>query len=196
MEVMIKHVRIAFPVLHEPKPFSGGDKESYSALLILDHTEHAADLANLEKAIKALCKEKWGAKAGAMFKAMTAKGNLCLRDGADKAQYEGFDGNMYISTRAKVSDKPLVIDRNKQPLTEDSGKPYSGCYVNVKIVLWPQDNQYGQRINAQILGVQFDSDGEAFSGGGTASADDFEEMEAVDEGVDDLFGETEDDVAF
>ena len=194
MEVMIKHARIAFPVLHEAKAFSSGGKESYSALLILDHTEHAASLAELDKAIKAVCKEKWGAQAGDVFKSMAATGKLCLRDGIDKTQYEGFEGNMYISTRAKVSEKPLVLGRDKQPLTEDSGKPYSGCYVNAKIALWPQDNEYGKRVNAQILGVQFDSDGEAFSGGGTADADEFDELEATAEGVDDMFGDSANDL--
>ncbi|MNP74169.1 hypothetical protein D3C76_1710040 [compost metagenome] len=43
--------------------------------------------------------------------------------------------------------------------------------------IWAQDNSYGKRINAQLQGIQFVKDGEAFSGGGTsADASDFEEI--------------------
>jgi hypothetical protein len=70
-----------------------------------------------------------------------------------------------------------VIDRDKSPLTAEDGKPYSGCYVNCSLELWAQDNSYGKRINAQLGGVQFFKDGDAFSGGGSAAdADDFDEI--------------------
>jgi hypothetical protein len=55
-----------------------------------------------------------------------------------------------------------------------SGKPYSGCYVNAVIELWAQDNKFGKRINASLMGVQFLRDGQRLSGGGVASADDFQ----------------------
>jgi len=45
---------------------------------------------------------------------------------------------------------------------EENGKPYAGCYVNMSIRLWAQDNQFGKRVNAQLRAVQFVKDGEAF----------------------------------
>ena len=73
--------------------------------------------------------------------------------------------------------RPTVVDRDRSPLTAQDGKPYSGSYVNVIIDVWAQDNSYGKRINAQLQGVQFVRDGEAFSGGGTsADASDFDEI--------------------
>ncbi|MNP47458.1 hypothetical protein D3C76_1415120 [compost metagenome] len=69
------------------------------------------------------------------------------------------------------------MDRDRTQLTAQEGKPYSGCYVNVIVDIWAQDNSYGKRINAQLQGIQFVRDGEAFSGGGTsADASDFEEI--------------------
>jgi hypothetical protein len=83
-----------------------------------------------------------------------------------------------VSSRNKV--RPLVLDRDKSPLTQSDGRPYAGCYVNGSIELWCQDNAYGKRINATLRGVQFYKDGEAFAGGGSATADEFDDL-GVDE---------------
>jgi hypothetical protein len=77
--------------------------------------------------------------------------------------------------------RPLVIDRNRDPLTAADGKPYSGCYVNVSIDVWAQDNKYGKRINAQLKGIQFVRDGDAFGGGAPASPDEFEDLGVPEE---------------
>jgi len=90
-------------------------------------------------------------------------------------------GNWFISAAAQENARPTVIDQNKSPLTVRDGKPYAGCYINASIDLWPQDNKYGKRINAQLRGVQFLRDGDAFSAGRPADSDEFEE---VTEGAD------------
>lgn len=41
---------------------------------------------------------------------------------------------------------------------------------------WAQDNKFGKRVNATLMGVQFFRDGDAFSGGGAASDDDFDDV--------------------
>ena len=70
----------------------------------------------------------------------------------------------------------------RSPLVAADGKPYSGCHVNVIIDVWAQDNQYGKKINAQLQGIQFLRDGEAFSGGGVAA--DQSDFEEITEGAD------------
>ena len=58
---------------------------------------------------------------------------------------------------------------------------YAGCYVDAVIDIYAQDHpQYGRRINCGLLGVRFVRDGDAFSGGGGATADDFADLETVD----------------
>jgi hypothetical protein len=114
-------------------------------------------------------------KAEAILKGLAATDKLCLHDGDAKSGYEGFEGNLFISARSKV--RPSVFDGQRNELTEADGKPYSGCYVNVSLELWAQDNQFGKRINAQLRGVQFLRDGDAFSGGTRpADADEFDEI--------------------
>jgi hypothetical protein len=81
-----------------------------------------------------------------------------------------------VSAAAQENAAPTVIDRDRSPLSAKSGRPYAGCFVNASIELWAQDNNYGQRVNAQLRGIQFYADGDSFSAGRPADADEFEEV--------------------
>lgn len=171
--LMLKNVRLAFPALFEPSSYGDGDP-AYSATLIMDPAQ--AEL--VEKAIAGVARDKWGAKADAQLKALRASGKVCLRDGDEKADYDGFEGMMFIAARSKT--RPTVVDGQRQPLTQSDGRIYAGCYVNASLEIWAQDNGYGKRVNATLRGVQFVRDGEAFGGGRPASADEFDEIEEAD----------------
>ena len=93
---------------------------------------------------------------------------------------------MIVSTRSY--QRPSVFGSDKSPLTEADGKIYSGCFVNVSFDIWAQTYNGVPRINAQLRGVQFAKDGDAFSGGQAASADEFDD-------VSDVGGVEEDDPA-
>ncbi|MDZ7789711.1 MAG: DUF2815 family protein [Xanthomonadales bacterium] len=182
MKVMLTNTRLAFPAMFEAKTVNGEGEPAFSAALILDPTANAKDLAKLDEAIEQVAKDKWGAKADAVLTKLKSTDKLALHDGDTKADYDGFPGNQYVSARSKT--RPTVVDRDRTPLAESDGRPYAGCYVNASIELWAQDNNYGKRINAQLRGIQFVQDGEAFAGGGAAAADEFEELEP--ETADDL----------
>jgi hypothetical protein len=177
MKVQLKNVRLAFPVLFEAKTVNGEGEPAFSASFLFgsDHPQ----VAELQKAMDAVGKEKWGAKWPAVKKEMELKAKLLIQDGDAKGDYAGFEGQLYVNARNKV--RPLTIDRDKSPLIAADGKPYAGCYVNASIELWAQDNKYGKRVNASLRGVQFLKDGDSFSGGGTASEDDFDD---IDDGAD------------
>lgn len=179
MKLSIKNVRLAFPVLFNAKSVNGEGDPAFSASFLLD-SKHP-QIAEIKKAIDEVGRAKWGQKWEAVKKQMEAADKTALHDGDTKAEYAGFEGNLFINARNKV--RPLVIDRDKSPLVESDGKPYAGCYVNASIELWAQDNNYGKRINASLRGVQFLKDGDAFAGGGTSSDDEFD---VVDEEADDL----------
>jgi hypothetical protein len=171
MKVILRNVRLAFPAIFEAKSVAG-EEPAYSASLILPPNH--PDIASINDGIEAVAKEKWGAKAAETLKALRAKGNVCLHDGDEKANYDGFEGNMYVSARSKT--RPLVVDRDKSPLTASDGRPYGGSFVVASLELWAQDNNFGKRVNAQLKGVQFYADGDAFSGGAPADPDDFEDL--------------------
>jgi len=176
MKIKLNNVRLSFAQLFEAKTVNGEGKPAYSASFLIDPKD--PQIAAVNAATETVAKDKWGAKADATLKAMRAADKTCLHSGDLKSNYDGFEGMLYISSRNAM--RPLVIDVDKTPLVESDGKPYSGCYVNASVELWAQDNNYGKRINATLMGVQYFKDGESFSGGGVASEDDFDDLTADD----------------
>lgn len=177
MKLKLSNVRLAFPALFEAKTVNGEGKPAFSAVFLIE--ADSPQIKAINQAIEAVAKDKWGAKADAYLKQMRAADKLCLHDGDLKSAYDGFAGMLFISARSAT--RPLVLDADKTPLTEKDGKPYAGCYVNASIELWPQDNNYGKRVNASLRGVQFARDGDAFAGSAPASEDEFDD---VSEGAD------------
>lgn len=179
MKVTLNNVRLAFPDLWEPRAFNGEGEAKFGASFLFA-PDHPA-VKQINDAIDAVGKGKWAAKAPAVLKGLRSQGNVCLHDGDAKADLAGYPGNYYLSARS--TSRPLVIDRDKTPLTSADGKPYGGCYVNAIVEIWAQDNGFGKRINASLKGVQFVRDGEAFAGGVPASANDFEEVPEEEESL-------------
>lgn len=182
--MQLKNVRLAFPALFEPKAVNPGDKPKFGGSFLLppDHPQ----VAEIRQNIIQTARDKWGEKADAILKELKAKDRLCLHDGDTKAQYDGFEGMLYVS--ASSDARPTLIDRDKTPLVEADGRPYAGCYVVVSIDIWAQDNNYGKRINATLRGVQFSKDGDAFSGARPADADEFDDLggDESSEAIDDM----------
>ena len=176
--ITLNNVRLSFPVIWNAKPYAEGSTPKYSANLILDKEANKSHIAELKKAIKQ------AATVG--FDGDIPKDiGLCLGDGAEKA-YDGYDNAMYVSCSSR--HRPTIIDRDRTPLVEEDGKPYAGCYVNAAISLWTQ-KQYGKRINANLLALQFVKDGEAFGGGGVEVSDVFDDIsteQAADAADDDF----------
>lgn len=173
MKLRYENVRLAFAQIWEPKSVNGEGEPAYSASFIFPKDHAAAKLT--DEAMEQIGKEKWGAKWPMVKKELTSKDKLAMHDGDSKANYDGFEGSLYVSARNK--SRPTIVDRDRSPLTRADGRPYSGCFVVASVELWPQDNTYGKRINASLRGIQFYKDGESFSGGTPASADEFDELE-------------------
>lgn len=185
MEVKLKNVRLGpFPQLFAAAAFKGEGAPAFSALFLIEPGSENEKL--MQAAITGAAVEKWGAKANAMLSSLIAKDMLCLHDGVHKAmKYDGFEGKKYVSCRnAQYPDgtilTPAIFDNTVDPATGKArgvgaaeGRVYGGCYVNALINVVAQDNDFGQRVNARVLGVQYAGEGDAF-GARTASADDFE----------------------
>ncbi len=176
-KVKISNARLAFPSL-----FNTDSYDRYSAVLILEPNNPAIAAINaaIDKVVKAELK---GKKPGSA--------SLCLRKSEEKANnYEGFTAtNYHVSASRKEPFKPnQVIDRDKSEITNPKAL-YAGCYVNALINVWAQDNSYGKRVNAELVGIQFVKDGEKFGRGSTDVADDdFDSLPPLDgESPDDLF---------
>lgn len=161
-KIKIQAARLSFPSLFNTAKFGGEDTGKYEATFVLDKVEHAETIAGIKTQIERLMKEE--------LKSKVPSDKLCLKDGDDMGRPE-FEGKYTI--KASTKRRPLVINRDKSPITESDNVIYAGCYVNAIVSLWVQNNSWGKRINAQLDGVQFCRDGEPFGDGGV-SVDEFD----------------------
>jgi hypothetical protein len=183
--IILKNVRLSFPDLFKPgtpPPGSqGGPKYGGQFIFPKDSDAYKTVVAEFAR----VAQEKFGPNWQTIVAAL-AKDKKAVRDGnmnlaKDGSVRDGYAGMMYVVARNKA--RPAVVDNHVQPLTEDSGKPYGGCYVNAKIELYAMDKPPGGKsINATLLAVQFVRDGEAFAGG-PGTADGFEDMGDEGEGA-------------
>jgi hypothetical protein len=169
-KVKLQNVRIAFPNLFEPDSYT-----RYGATFIIEPDNPG--LKTVNAAIKKLVDAELKGK-------MPGPSNVCLKKGSEKSStYAGFtESNYFISASRKEPFKPnQIIHRDKSAITTD-GAIYAGCYVNVVLELWAQDNQYGKRINASPVGIQFVKDGDRFGRGASDLAeDDFDELPELED---------------
>jgi hypothetical protein len=87
------------------------------------------------------------------------------------------------ASRNEDKGPPLLVDRDGTPLSASSGRLYAGCWANVSVEIWAQDNANGKRINCTLRGVQFARDGDAFGGGAPISDDEFEPLPGDEDGL-------------
>jgi hypothetical protein len=173
--VKVENVRISFPNLFQATAINGEGEPRFSAAFVIVPGSGAHQALNA--AMEAVAKDKWGAKAPGILAELKGKGRVAFKEAPlskDGEVYDGFEG-MY-ALNASSPTRPLVLDRDKSPLTAADGRPYGGCFVNASVDVWAQDNSWGKRINAKLRGVQFYKDGDAFSGGSPASEDEFDEI--------------------
>ena len=175
MRLNVPNVRLAFPNIWTPRKNTGEDGKvtySFDGLFIL--TPDHPSLKDLRAALATAANEKWNEKGPAILQALIAQDRTPLYNGARKAEYDGFEGNFYISARSKV--RPNIKDRDGiTPLQESDGRPYSGCYVNlIGLEIYGfGHHKFGKRICAQLRGLQFLRDGDAFAAGKPADDDEF-----------------------
>ena len=162
--VKIPNGRISFPSLFKKAEFNG-DIGKYEATILFPKSDTKTYDA-IMKAIEECKKDN---------KLKVAKDKVFIKDG-DDVEYDGYEGMWAV--KASNNKRPTVINRDKTPLVEEDEVIYAGCFVNAIIEPWGQNNTYGKRINANLLGIQFVKDGEPFGDGGkVANDDDFDDIE-------------------
>lgn len=186
MKLKLTNVRLAFPDLFEAKEFEAGDgKPRYSATFLVEPGSEN-DKA-VRKALADVTNDKHGAKGPEKLKAFMADSQKsCYNDG-NKKDYQGFEGMMALAAHRQAKDGPVgvygnVIDPQTGKvavLTQESGKPYGGCYVNATVDFYVTEGKY-PGVRCGLIAVQFAKDGDSFGGASRASADDFEPVEGAD----------------
>ena len=175
-KVQLKNVRLSFPKLFKPDTFNGEGTPKYGAAFLIDPStpEGADNIKRLKAAANAAAEAKWGKGKIPKLKA----DRQGLKDG-DESEYDGYAG-MQVATGADVRP-PVLLDRDKSPLNEATcmaeNKLYAGCYVDVLLNFWAQDNSYGKRLNANLRAVRFREHGDEFSGVEKVNLDEFDDLE-------------------
>lgn len=183
-QVQLKDVRLSFPDLWKPgKPVNPTDTPKFGGQFIIEPGSQNEKI--IKEAMIAEAQATFGANWQAIVGAME-KSKKCFRKGDENLDNSGairlgYAGKMYIVARNKA--KPAIVGaKAKKPdgswnyLTEADGKPYGGCYVNVKLNIkaMKAKEQIPNQIYATLEAVQFVRDGESF-GAGPGNPEGFED---------------------
>lgn len=176
--IKIENVRCSYP--HFGKPFAMKDEKTgatgdakFSTVVLLPKKTHTAVKDLIKKVIK---------DEVAKAKLPIGEDNWFLRDGDRSAKDEN-TGMFVIS--AREARRPSVRDKRGDVVDQDKIDDifYGGCWINILIRPWIQNNSYGKKINASLIAVQFHHDDEAF---GEGRIDDEGVFDSVDDnGFDD-----------
>ena len=174
--------RLSYPAIWTPatnKEYPNAPAK-YSLNLILDGKKDP-EIGKVLSAITEIAQAAWGSRAQDKLKELRRSKYFCLRDGdkrnedrVNKGMEPGpeYDGNLFFVVKASANKRPLVVDADKTPLTENDGRPYSGCYVRVLAEFY----YHKDGIYPELKGVQFVRDGDAFTGATSTTTDDFEDL--------------------
>lgn len=163
--IKLPNVRLSFPSVFAPTKFDENSTPKYSATFRLDKERDGKTIKEVQKAITAILTEH-------KVKSLSPE-RIALKDGDDTGHEE--DVGFYI-IKASNNKRPIVLNKDKTPLTDEDGVIYAGCRVNGIISLYWQDHpKFGKRVNASLGGIMFAADDEPFGTRG-ASVDDFSDF--------------------
>lgn len=174
MNIKLKNVRLSYPNLFVAKANKKEPNKpaKFGANFILKKDD--PQVKALRDAINAVAKEKWP-KNMPKLSGVALKTPEAAPDGSWPT--DGYDDTVMFLTSSSAKRVPIVDKDPTVALAAEDGKPYAGCYVNASVRLWAQDNEFGKRINCQLLAVQFAKDGEPFGEKPINPESEFEKVE-------------------
>jgi hypothetical protein len=173
-DLLLANVRLSY--FFGFKPYEGDDgSSSYCSHLIMA-TNHP-QLGALQNLMRKVATDTWKDKAEEVLMQLKAQDRLCIHRGdVSKPGQDAYKGLLYISSSSKIKPRIVAtVGGINQEVGEDHELAcYSGCKANAIVSIWAQNNKFGKRINAQLMGVQFVSHDQRLSGAGrVASVDEF-----------------------
>jgi hypothetical protein len=195
-QVTLKNLRLGFPFLFvrgQPQKRDDGtmSEGNFRASGIMYRTpefikDTNANLALIKGAKEVALTAKYGSDQSKWPKYKPEK--LCVRDG-NLESWDGFQNSWYIA--ASENEQPLLLSRRRDPdnaklwLPATRTELYAGCYVNMIVQIWIQDNAQGKRVNANLKAVQFLRKGDSFAGSAPIAPDQaFTDVEEEEDGGD------------
>lgn len=180
--IRLDNVIASYPHLDKPWKKNANDKEKYSLTGLAPKETHDDAKKLMVEVINSLL-------AGAKMGKIGAEHKFCrngdTEDGPLKPETEG----MWIIKASENPDRPpKVRDERTKVMTpaEILKRVYAGCVVNMLIRPWAQNNDFGKKINANLIAVQFVKDGTRIGEAAIDDDDAWEELEVADSGMDQL----------
>ena len=188
IKLMLNNVRCSFLTLGDPEYFGGQktkdtDKRRWSATALVPIDSPYK--AQIDKALKDAAMAQWPQKWQMHYENIVVDPKGCCWIDGKRKEYDGYQGHWALTAhRPEDKGRPLVFDTDKSPIYKangeiyegKAGRVYSGCFVNMQVEIWAQDNKAGKGLRATLLGIQRVRDGDAFGGGAAPNADDFGEI--------------------
>jgi len=183
LKLMLTDVRCSFLTLGEPEQYQGKGPFRWSATALVPYESPLRK--KVEDALKQVAREKWEKKWENIYESLIVDPKGCCWIDGKRKEYDGYQGHFALSAhRYQDKGRPLVMDTDKSPIYKPNnevyegkgGRIYSGCFVNMQVEFWAQQNDNGKGLRASLLGIQRVRDGDAFGGGAAPSADDFGEI--------------------
>ena len=183
MKMMLPNVRCSFLVIGEPEQYQGQGPFRWSATALVPYNSELA--AKVVEGLKQTARDKWEKKWETAYENIIVDPKACCWIDGKRKEYDGYAGHFALTAhRYQDKGRPLVMDTDKSPIYKPDnsiyegkgGRVYSGCFVNMQVEFWAQDNKAGKGLRATLLGIQRVKDGDAFGGGAAPTADDFGEI--------------------
>jgi hypothetical protein len=187
-DIILKNVRLSFNDLFEPqqkRSMPNGDEigGKFRATVLVPKDDPEGNMKIIEKAIKDAIAARWPSNPPKI-----RKDKLPYSDG-DDSDREEFQEHWVVRATEKPEYPPLIVDRDTSLLRATDGKPYSGCYVNLRVAPYAWDASVAKGVSFSLKAVQFVRDGERFGAPPLTPEDAFEPLEDDDDvDADDLIG--------
>ncbi len=166
-KVVTPPFRVSFPAVFEARGFEGS-KPKFSVCAVFDPSAFAAKEHAAFKRMVALVE----AAAQEKFRKPHTDPSLRspFRDGAEKADLEGFGEGLVFCTLSSMM-RPGLIGRDVQPILDEADF-YAGCYARATVTAYAYSN-VSKGVGLGLHNLQKLGDGENLTGR-AAAEDDFE----------------------
>lgn len=175
--------RASFPWMFEPQPpMEGappGAEPKYSVVMLFDgRAQKTAEYKALQEMAHQAARDKFGDKLKPDGKGWYLGLKNPLRDGAEKADLEGYGEGVRFATASSKMQPGLVNGRLERIISRDVGPDgfYAGCYARATVTAYGYDKAGNKGVAFGLQNVQKLRDGEAFSGR-VAAENDFDAVE-------------------
>ena len=176
----IKEARLSFPNVLQARSQNNGPPK-FNANFIVD--QNSQEWAEAMQLVGQVAQDKWQQHAQNILNMIQGDKRLrCYGSGNEKVSqqtgeiYEGFKEPGVCWLSASSANPPQLRNAANEEVNAMTGANtlfVGGNYVSGLIRLWPQENEHGRAIRAELVGIQYLREGEHFGADEMNAADVF-----------------------